>query len=104
MTLTRNPLRCFRTHALALASAVAGLLITQRASAQPHTIAEPSITACIGALLDSGGEGAIGYSNNENFTTTICSDQPGQSITLNWMAVMNEMSGLSCYKSSILHW
>ncbi|MBL0044825.1 MAG: PKD domain-containing protein [Flavobacteriales bacterium] len=85
MTLTRNPLRRFRTHALALASAVAGLLITQRASAQPHTIAEPSITACIGALLDSGGEGAIGYSNNENFTTTICSDQPGQSITLNWI-------------------
>lgn len=52
---------------------------------QAYTITEPSITTCVGALLDSGGEGASGYSNNEDFTTTICSDQAGQAITLNWI-------------------
>ncbi|HEY0978552.1 MAG TPA: PKD domain-containing protein, partial [Flavobacteriales bacterium] len=66
----------------------ATLLLTctaQMAWAQAHTITEPSITACTGALLDSGGEGASGYGNNEDFTTTICSDAAGQSISLNWI-------------------
>lgn len=55
------------------------------AHGQAYTITEPSISACVGALLDSGGEGASGYSDNESYTTTICSDQPGQAITLNWI-------------------
>ena len=55
------------------------------ARGQAHSITEPQITTCTGALLDSGGQGASGYSDNEDFTSTICSDQPGQAITLNWI-------------------
>lgn len=51
---------------------------------QAFSITEPSITTCAGALLDSGGEGASGYSDNEDYTCTICSDQPGQAISLTW--------------------
>jgi len=49
------------------------------------TIADESITTCTGALLDSGGEGASGYGNNENFTLVICSDGTGPAISLQWI-------------------
>ncbi len=63
----------------------AALLFAVGAQGQAFLISEPSITTCVGALLDSGGEGANGYSNSENYTSTICPDQAGQAITLNWI-------------------
>lgn len=36
-------------------------------------------------MLDSGGEGASGYGNNEHFTYTICPDSPGGAISLNFI-------------------
>jgi gliding motility-associated-like protein len=74
-------LRSSIIHALLLVAAISG---TQRSLGQAFSITEPSITTCTGALLDSGGEGASGYSDNEDYVCTICSDQPGQAITLNW--------------------
>jgi gliding motility-associated-like protein len=52
------------------------LLLATQLQAQ-YTIADGTVSACSGSLLDSGGEGAGGYQNNENFTTTICPDGSG---------------------------
>lgn len=43
------------------------------------------IAVCSGALLDSGGQGGAGYSNNEHFVITICPGDPDSSITLSFV-------------------
>ncbi len=53
------------------------LLLATQVQAQVHTIADGFVSACSGSMLDSGGEGASGYQNNESFTTTICPDGSG---------------------------
>ncbi len=68
-----------------------GLLLAAMASIQPSTaqtftIIDGNVTTCTGALLDSGGEGGSGYTPNEDFTLTICSDVPGQAISLQWLS------------------
>ena len=52
--------------------------------AQVFTIAEGNINTCTGAFLDSGGQGATGYQNNESFVSTICPDVPGDAITVSF--------------------
>ncbi|MBP7156234.1 MAG: proprotein convertase P-domain-containing protein, partial [Flavobacteriales bacterium] len=52
---------------------------------QAFPIFNGSVNTCVGALLDSGGEGAVGYSNNENITYTICPDNPNDAISLNFL-------------------
>jgi gliding motility-associated-like protein len=45
-----------------------------------------TVNTCLGGLFDSGGAGAIApYTNNENYTVTICPDVPGDFITLYWV-------------------
>lgn len=45
-----------------------------------------TVNTCLGGLFDSGGAGAsTPYSNNENYTVTICPDTPGDFITLYWV-------------------
>jgi gliding motility-associated-like protein len=61
------------------------LLTAAFAQAQVYTMADGSVTACAGAFVDSGGEGASGYQNNENFTTTICPDGSGPAISLQFV-------------------
>ncbi|MCB0794300.1 MAG: gliding motility-associated C-terminal domain-containing protein [Flavobacteriales bacterium] len=61
------------------------LAFHQEVRAQIFSITQPNITSCTGALLDSGGEGASGYSDNENFTTTICPDGPDAAISISWI-------------------
>jgi gliding motility-associated-like protein len=53
------------------------------AQAQVFTLSGGNVVSCNGALLDSGGEGGPGYSNNESLTVSVCPDQPGQAISLN---------------------
>ena len=41
-----------------------------------------TINTCNEFLIDSGGQGGPGYSNNEDITFTICSDNPGDQVTV----------------------
>lgn len=53
-------------------AAVGAVVLAMQAGAQTYLISDgPSINACSGNLYDSGGSGGD-YSNNEDFTTTLC--------------------------------
>jgi len=45
-------------------------------------ISDGNVQTCNGVLFDTGGQGAGGYQNNENFTLTICPDVPGDVVTV----------------------
>jgi len=72
---------------------VLALALAQVAGAQSHTIAEPYIEDCVGAFLDSGGEGASGYQDNENFTSTICPNGGGPAISLQFITFTLSTAG-----------
>ncbi|MCB0769915.1 MAG: gliding motility-associated C-terminal domain-containing protein [Flavobacteriales bacterium] len=61
------------------------LLVASPLRAQVFPITDGAITTCSGALVDSGGEGGPGYGNNENITATVCPDQPGEGVSLNFV-------------------
>ncbi len=58
-------------------------LATFAATAQEFNISGGSATSCQGVIQDSGGPSGD-YSDNENFTFTICPDQPGNVVYLTW--------------------
>lgn len=68
----------------ALPAAVLTCLAPLLLHAQQFSISTPSITTCAGVLEDTGGPTG-NYGNNEDFTTTICADVPGDAISLNWI-------------------
>ncbi len=55
------------------------------ASGQAFPIFNGTTNTCAGAFLDSGGQGASGYSNNEDYTYTICPDAVGGAISLSFI-------------------
>ncbi|MBK8499175.1 MAG: proprotein convertase P-domain-containing protein [Flavobacteriales bacterium] len=61
------------------------VLACSSAFAQPFPMFNGTVNTCVGAFLDSGGQGAGGYSNNEDITYTICPDVPGGAISINWI-------------------
>lgn len=70
-------------------------LLAYSADAQIISIADGGTAyGCSGALLDSGGEGASGYGNNETQQITICSDQStGTGISLQWITFTLSTAG-----------
>lgn len=69
------------------------VLVTVATNAQDSfLISQPTINTCQASLQDTGGEPGGGYQNNENFTTVICPDSPGQGISLNFGATPFNLS------------
>jgi gliding motility-associated-like protein len=66
-------------------SVLAVLLTTGVVNGQAYSIFNGTTNACAGAFLDSGGQGASGYGNDENYTYTICPDVPGGAISLSFL-------------------
>ena len=62
---------------------VLAFLLASLTNAQQISITAGSATSCSGVIEDSGGPNGS-YSDNENFTLTICPDVPGNVIYLNW--------------------
>lgn len=46
------------------------------------SINNQTFSTCNEFIIDSGGQGGPGYSDNENITFTICSDNPGDQVTV----------------------
>ena len=61
--------------------------------AQEFQITDGTINTCAGAFYDSGGPGAGGYGNNENFTAVLCPDSAGASIFLQWVTATLSTGG-----------
>ena len=59
------------------------------------SIAEGSATSCSGVLYDSGGQGALGYSDNENYTFVLCPEVPGSVVFLTFQTFNLDQSGTS---------
>jgi hypothetical protein len=76
------------TAIIALALLAPGILLGQ----DSYTIAEPEINTCQASLQDTGGEPGGGYQNNEDLTTVVCPDSPGQGISLNFGATPFNLS------------
>lgn len=71
-------------HLRSLVSTIlAALLVTGPLTAQEFNISAGSGVSCSGVIQDSGGPSGD-YSDNENFTFTICPDVPGNVIYLTW--------------------
>lgn len=73
-----------------------GLLVPLLATlshAQVFEIGNAQVSTCTGAFLDSGGQGASGYSNNEDYTYSICPDAPGAAISVNFVTAQFSTAG-----------
>ncbi|MEO8066797.1 MAG: PKD domain-containing protein, partial [Flavobacteriales bacterium] len=60
---------------------------------QPFPIFNGQVNTCVGAFLDSGGQGGVGYGNNEDYTYTICPDNPGDAISVDFITANFAVGG-----------
>ena len=73
---------------------VLGLFLFQNVLAQNNVqMANGTFESCGGALIDSGGQGGPGYSNDEYYTFTICPDVPGDVVTVDFVTFQLDQSG-----------
>ncbi len=82
---------------------LSALLSSTAVLGQTIALINGSGTACSGALLDSGGEGATGYGNNENFTYTLCPDVPGGAVSLNFITFNLSTAGATPVDGLSIH-
>lgn len=67
--------------------------VAAHGAGQNFPITDGAINTCAGAFFDSGGPGASGYGNNENFTAVLCPDDPDGSIFLQWVSATLSTAG-----------
>ncbi|HRH38939.1 MAG TPA: PKD domain-containing protein, partial [Flavobacteriales bacterium] len=79
-----------RSCAIALALFALGISTTR---AQPFVIDNTTDNTCVGAFLDSGGQGAQGYGNNEDYTYTLCPNAPGSRISVSFVTALFSLAG-----------
>ncbi|MFN8349900.1 MAG: PKD domain-containing protein [Flavobacteriales bacterium] len=77
------------------AAVAAGVLLSLGIAAQPFLVTGGSDNTCAGAFLDSGGQGATGYTNNEDDTYTLCPDVPGSLISLSFVTFNLSLAGVA---------
>ncbi len=70
-----------------------GAIHPDQAQCQAYPISNGTVNTCIGAFLDSGGEGGAGYGNNENFTYTICPDNANDAVSLTFLTFQLNNTG-----------
>ncbi|HRF82637.1 MAG TPA: PKD domain-containing protein, partial [Flavobacteriales bacterium] len=88
---------------LLLCAAAAMVMSGAECAAQPFPIFNGTANTCMGALLDTGGEGAGGYSNNENITYTICPDSPNDAISLTFLTFNLSTAGAAPVDQMTIH-
>ncbi|MBL7939733.1 MAG: T9SS type A sorting domain-containing protein [Flavobacteriales bacterium] len=76
-----------------IAIALSAFAFVLALNAQNFTIVESQINSCSGTLFDSGGPLGPGYGVNENFTTTICGDDPEYAVYLTFIGFDLDQSG-----------
>lgn len=72
-------------------------------SAQLYPISAGNVTGCTGSIIDSGGEGGPGYSNNEDIVATVCPSTPGEAIFLDLMSLDLDLSGPAPLDQLVIH-
>ncbi|HQV39014.1 MAG TPA: PKD domain-containing protein, partial [Flavobacteriales bacterium] len=79
------------------------LAVPSVAFGQAFPIFNGTTNTCVGAFLDSGGEGASGYSNNENYTYTVCPDAPGGAISLSFVTFNLSIAGTAPIDAMLIY-
>lgn len=62
------------------------LVFTQLSAQPPLVIENGTVTTCDAFFYDDGGDGGAAYSPNNNYTFTICPDNPGDVIQVDFVA------------------
>ncbi|HQZ94342.1 MAG TPA: PKD domain-containing protein, partial [Flavobacteriales bacterium] len=70
---------------------------------QPFPIFNGTDVTCVGAFLDSGGQGGTGYGNNENYIYTLCPDDPTGAISLNFITFNLNTAGAAPGDVMVIH-
>ncbi|MCL4282455.1 MAG: PKD domain-containing protein, partial [Flavobacteriales bacterium] len=83
--------------------AIVAIVLHVQAHGQTHPIFNGIESACTGAFLDSGGQGAGGYGNNENYTYTLCPDVAGGAISLNFITFNLSLAGAAPVDGMTIH-
>ena len=96
-------LPCWRSWLLAASLSMALLAVPSVAFGQAFPIFNGTTNTCVGAFLDSGGEGASGYSNNENYTYTVCPDAPGGAISLSFVTFNLSIAGTAPIDAMLIY-
>ncbi len=89
---------------LAVAALLAALPVVQvQVHGQTFPMMNGTGSSCTGAFMDSGGEGATGYANNENYTYTLCPDAPGGAVALDFIIFNLSAAGAAPIDALTIH-
>ncbi|HMQ77397.1 MAG TPA: PKD domain-containing protein, partial [Flavobacteriales bacterium] len=70
---------------------------------QAFEISNGTDNTCAGAFLDSGGQGGTGYGNNETYTYTLCPDNPGDAISVDFITFQLSTAGPAPIDNLVIH-
>ncbi|MGS2727856.1 T9SS type A sorting domain-containing protein [Psychroserpens sp. BH13MA-6] len=71
---------------------ILSMVVAFSINAQEYLMQNGSIVSCSGTFYDTGGD-LLNYSNNENFVFTICPENPGERISLDFQSFDLQANG-----------